>query len=103
MKNIIVQIILSVIVFLIILYKGYRFEINSSSIPFILTYIVMLIGYIFFNLSNHTFDFSELEKLFLNSFDKLIVAIPILSSIAPISIKCLVLALPSFIVDNYFL
>ncbi len=49
MKNIIVQIILSLIVFLIILYKGYQFEINSSSIPFILTYIVMLIGYIFYN------------------------------------------------------
>lgn len=48
MKDIFVKIALSIIVFLIILYKEYQFGIDLNSIPFILIYIVMLVGYILY-------------------------------------------------------
>ena len=49
MRKVITQIILSVPIFLIILYRGYKFEINLSSILYILTYLFMILMYVYFN------------------------------------------------------
>lgn len=47
-RDIITKILSTFIIFIIILYKSYKFEINSGSILFTSIYIIMVIGYIFF-------------------------------------------------------
>ena len=49
MRKVITQIISTVPLFLIILYRSYHFEINSSSILFILTYLFMGLMYVYVN------------------------------------------------------